>query len=88
MAFEQREGGGVLFSNERKTKPNQPDFQGDALFKGEKIKLSAWRKTGKNGKEFFSLSIQEDNGQYQKKEPDPTRAGVSRPMADEQELPF
>lgn len=88
MAFEQREGGGVLFPNDRKSKPNQPDFQGDALFHGQKVKLSAWKKTGKGGKDFLSLSLQDDNGQFQSRPPDPTRAGPSRPMADEESLPF
>lgn len=57
MAFEQKEGNGALFKNEKKEKDSHPDYRGDAKIGGKDYWLSAWIKEGKNGK-FMSLSIQ------------------------------
>lgn len=63
---------GALFANERKTKPNQPDFTGNVVLSQElilhvtreiaagrepKIAVSGWRKTSNAGKQFISLSV-------------------------------
>ena len=63
MAYEQREGGGTLFRNDKKGNDRAPDWRGDALLNGKKVKLAGWIKQGRNG-EFISLTIQEEN--YQK----------------------
>lgn len=62
---------GALFTNERKTKPNQPDFTGNIVLSQElilhatremaagrepKIALSGWSKVSGAGKKFLSLS--------------------------------
>ncbi len=84
MAFEQREGSGVLFKNDRKTSPTAPEYKGTALVNGVEMDVAAWVKEGKNGK-FFSLSIKPKN-QYSNGN-GPVRQ--SRPMPDETEdLPF
>ena len=73
MGFELREGQGSLFKNKYKQEGDKtPDYRGTALYNGEKVKLSAWVKDGKNGK-FMSLSIQPDKdfGQEHKNEPLP-----------------
>lgn len=63
---------GVLFANERKTRPNQPDFTGNVELSREllaflaselsagrepKLAISGWSKVGKSGKKFLSLSV-------------------------------
>ena len=51
-----RENSGLLFKNERKEKESQPDYRGQVNIDGTQLKLSAWIKSGKNGK-FMSLSF-------------------------------
>lgn len=57
MAYEQREGQGSLFKNEEKKSEKHPDYRGDCTLEGKKYWISAWIKTGKNGK-FMSLALQ------------------------------
>jgi hypothetical protein len=57
MAYEQRDGQGSLFKNDDKASEKHPDYKGDCTLNGQKYWISAWIKTGKNGK-FMSLSLQ------------------------------
>lgn len=57
MSFEQKDGSGALFKNDRKEADNHPDYKGDCMIDGKKFYISAWIKDGKRGK-FMSLSIQ------------------------------
>jgi len=79
MSYENREGSGVLFSNTRKTKPNQPDWKGEVKINGVDMELVAWIKKGKNGYDFLSVSCK-PKGQYQSPE--------KPKQAESQELPF
>ena len=56
--YEQRDNSGALFRNEKKTEAKHPDYQGDCLVNGVKMRMSAWLKEGKSGK-FFSFSFSE-----------------------------
>ncbi|MGI9408433.1 MAG: hypothetical protein ACR2OV_00060 [Hyphomicrobiaceae bacterium] len=47
---------GVLFKNDRKEQPNQPDYTGKINFNGQEKRLAAWIKEGQNGK-FMSLKV-------------------------------
>lgn len=48
---------GVLFKNDKKVKPNQPDYTGNWEDKdGNAHWLSGWIKEGKSGVKFISLS--------------------------------
>jgi hypothetical protein len=46
---------GVLFRNEYKQKPKQPDYTGSANINGDDYKIAAWKNTSKAGKSFLSL---------------------------------
>jgi len=77
--YEQREGQGALFKNE-KEKDTHPDYRGDITIGGAKYWLSAWIKTGKNGK-YMSLSA--------KPKEEKTPEGVKyKPGALDEEIPF
>lgn len=58
MAFEQRNGSGVLFKNSKKgDNQKAPDYTGNALSPtGEYFELSAWIKEGAQGK-FMSIAL-------------------------------
>lgn len=55
--YQQRDNSGSLFKNEKKTKETHPDYKGSAMVDGVEFWLSAWMKTGKNGR-FMSLALE------------------------------
>ena len=57
MAFQQRDGDGALFVNDRKETQQHPDYNGSIIIGGVEYWLSGWRKTSKDGsKKYLSLS--------------------------------
>jgi hypothetical protein len=68
MAYEQKEGQGSLFKNERKEKETHPDYRGDCTIGGKKYWVSGWIKKGKNGS-FMSLAIQEKEDKQGRQKP-------------------
>jgi len=52
----QNDNSGVLFKNDRKETPKQPDYTGSAQIDGRDYWLSAWIKQGKQQK-FMSLAF-------------------------------
>jgi hypothetical protein len=56
--YEQRDQSGALFKNEKKTESKHPDYQGDCMVNGVKMRMSAWLKES-NGKKFMSLAFSE-----------------------------
>ena len=61
MTYEPREGSLSLFKNDKKDKPTSPDWRGNGLFMGKKVKIAAWQKQTSKGETFFSIKIEEDN---------------------------
>jgi len=58
MAYQQREGQGSLFKNDKQN-DRQPDFKGSILIKGITYNISAWNRTSQNGREYISLQAEE-----------------------------
>jgi len=65
MAYEEKEGQGKLFRNNKDGgNPNWPDYGGDATINGVKVKISGWVRTPRNGgNKYLSLSFQPDDRQ-------------------------
>lgn len=58
MAYEQKPGQFALFKNDKQGNDKRPDYRGDGLdLAGNKIRVSAWIKEGRNGK-FMSCNFQ------------------------------
>jgi uncharacterized protein (DUF736 family) len=75
--YEQRDGQGSLFINEKKTSDKQPDYQGNVMINGKKMQIAGWKKQSKSGSTFLSIQISEQ------REATTTSA---KPVADD--LPF
>ena len=83
--FKEKEGGGVLFVNDKKTHPRAPDWKGKVIAdrdysRGSEIKLSGWTKpTPRN--QLISLSIDNYAGQNRDKQ-------WPKPVNEDEEVPF
>ena len=63
MAYQQKEGQGSLFKNDKQN-DRQPDFRGSLMIKGVLYEVAGWQRTSQNGRAYISL---------QASEPDPNR---------------
>lgn len=59
--YEQKEGQGSLFKNDKKTNEKQPDYNGSIMVDGKSHKLAGWVREAKNGKKFLSLKVESTN---------------------------
>ena len=57
--YEMKNNTFALFRNEKKEKENQPDYQGDIMVEGKKLRLSAWLNETKAGKKYINGAISE-----------------------------
>lgn len=59
MAYAPKPGSFSLFKNERRGKDTHPEYRGDGVLPdGTPAWISAWVKETREGKKFFSISIQ------------------------------
>ena len=56
--YEQKDNSGALFKNEKKSSPNQPDYNGNCKVNGKEMRMAAWLKES-NGKKYMSFSFSE-----------------------------
>jgi hypothetical protein len=54
--FEQKDGQGALFKNDKKQKDTHPDYVGNIKVEGIEFRLSAWIKTSNSGTKYMSIS--------------------------------
>jgi uncharacterized protein (DUF736 family) len=84
MAYEQKDGSGSLFKNE-KQKPTQPDYRGSIRINGVDLDLAAWIKKSAKGTTYMSLNAQPKRERDERKEAPPARQ--DDPVFDD-DLPF
>lgn len=95
--MEQREMSGIIFAN-KKEKDSQPDMKGYLTINGVALEQALWKRTDKNGKEFWSVKYQpprekkkdaEDEGRDAKAE-SPSEPEVKAEVVepDDDNLPF
>ena len=92
MSYQNRPGSGALFSNNRKDKDTHPDYRGDVcLPDGTVMSIAGWLKSGRDGRKFISLKIEEPRDKKTDDFRSRDAAGVSRNDRDDpfsDEVPF
>jgi len=87
MAYEVKGGSLTLFKNDKKTKPNHPDYTGNGKqLDGTEVWVSAWVKDGQKG-EFFSISLQKKEPKESLKQPTSHKVTTNGAPFDD-EIPF
>ena len=86
MAYEQKDGQGSLFKNDKKDTEQQPDYRGSITIGGREYWLSSWIKSSKAGQKYMSLSAQPKES---KPAPSSGRMVAPQPASDfDDPLPF
>ena len=62
MSYEQRDGSGTLFRNDKGGVESRPDYRGEIKVGGKVYKVSGWKKEGAKGP-FLSLSVEPKDAQ-------------------------
>lgn|GEM_PF-683967 len=57
--YEQREGQGTLFVNDKKGNDKAPDYSGTVLINGKEMRIAGWKKQAKSGSTFLSIQVSE-----------------------------
>lgn len=90
MAYELRDMSGSLFRVEEKKSERGPDYTGRIMIDGIEYRQSAWIKTAKSGRKFFSQSFQraDDFGKQADKSADAKETGIDLPIDMDDDIPF
>lgn len=84
MAYQQKEGQGSLFINEKTSNNNQPDYKGSILIDGKLYDLAAWHTVAKTGREYISLKAElHVEGKWAPREQVPPRSIAPKPAAEQ-----
>jgi uncharacterized protein (DUF736 family) len=59
--YEQKEGQGSLFRNDKKGNEKAPDYRGSIKVSNRTFTVAGWVKDAKNGSKFLSLKIEAEN---------------------------
>ena len=55
--YQQKDDSGALFTNSKKAKDTDPNYQGDALIGGNLFWVSGWVNTSQAGNKYMKLSF-------------------------------
>lgn len=87
MSYQQKDGQGSLFKNDRKEKESHPDYKGSITINGQEFWLSAWIKRGE--KTFMSLSAQPKEARQERPAPQRQAAKPASGFDDmDNDIPF
>ena len=81
MAEYDKTNSGAFFLNDRKDKPNHPDYNGKIDVEGKSYYLKGWKKVAKSGLPFMSLALNPVDAPSKPTAPAPAMAGA--PTSDE-----
>lgn len=59
MPITNNPGQGVMFLRDKQGNDRRPDYSGQVNIGGVEYDISAWRRTSRNGAEYFSLDVRE-----------------------------
>jgi len=68
MAFEHKENTATVFTNEKKTADNQPDFTGRGKVGEELMDFAMWKRESKAGNSYYYMSFKKPDEKFQNKE--------------------
>ena len=90
MAYEQKDGQGSLFKNDKKDTEQHPDYRGSITIGRREYWLSAWIKSSKAGQKYMSLSAQPKDKQPAPSSGETVRAAPAASHADtmSDDIPF
>ena len=66
MAYEIKDNTASLFINDKREKESHPQLKGSAKVDGVEYWVSAWEKQTKEGKTWFSISLQKKDDAHKK----------------------
>jgi uncharacterized protein (DUF736 family) len=80
----EKQNKGAIFKNENKSNEKHPDYRGKINWGGTEIEVSMWVNKSKEGKSYFSVSLQEP---YKKMENSSDKMR-NAPLELDDDLPF
>ena len=80
----EKQNKGAIFKNENKSNEKHPDYRGKINWGGTDIEVSMWVNKSKEGKSYFSVSLQEP---YKKMENTSDKMR-NAPLELDDDLPF
>ena len=89
--YERKNNTATIFNNDYKETENQPDLKGEALVGDVKYYVSAWKRSDKNGNDYYSMSLQtfEEAEKYKKKKDSDVQEQTDKSdQSDSEDLPF
>ena len=69
MAYEHKENTATVFTNEKKSAENQPDFTGRGKVGDSLMEFAMWKREGKNGA-YYYLSFKPPQDKFNNKKGD------------------
>tara|TARA_R110000744_G_scaffold45294_2_gene100645 strand:- start:181 stop:408 length:228 start_codon:yes stop_codon:yes gene_type:complete len=64
MPYEIKDNTFTMFTNDNKTKENQPDYTGQGKFLGKEVKIAGWKKVSAAGKGYVSYKVEEKDSPF------------------------